>query len=108
MSDEFVMLMITCPTADAPRIARALVERRLAACVNMTRAVQSVYRWQGEVEEAEEALLMVKSTSEQIAAIDEALRQLHPYEVFELIAVPIIGGSEAYMRWIRESVGPAR
>jgi periplasmic divalent cation tolerance protein len=67
--------------------------------------MQSVYRWQGEVEDAEEALLVVKTLRPQTAAIDAALRELHPYDVYELLVLPVTGGNEAYLSWMRESVG---
>jgi len=104
MSDEVVMF-VTSPVEDAPAIARALVERRLVACVNILPPVHSIYRWQGEVEEADEALMLLKSTRAQVEAVDAALRELHPYEVYELVVLPVEGGSEAYLSWIRESVG---
>jgi periplasmic divalent cation tolerance protein len=104
MNDEVVMLTTT-PASDAPVIARALVERRLAACVNILPRVQSIYRWQGEVEEAEEALLVVKTLRPAQDGIEAALRELHPYEVYELLVLPIEDGSQSYLRWLRESIG---
>ena len=103
MSDEVVMLT-TSPVDNAPSIARALVERRLAACVNLLPQVRSVYRWQGAVEEADEVLMVVKSMRQQVRSVDAALRELHPYEVYELVVLPVEGGAESYLEWIRESV----
>lgn len=92
-----------CPDmASAARIARALVDERLAACVNVLPAMQSLYRWRGEVEDAEEALLMIKTTRERLAALGERLRALHPYELPELIAVEAAGGSSAYLDWVEQ------
>ncbi len=103
MNDE-VVLVTTTPEDAAPTIARALVERRLAACVNILPVVQSVYRWQGEVEESAEALLVIKTLRSRFEAVDAALRELHPYEVYELLALPVEAGNAAYLGWIRESV----
>lgn len=103
MNDEVVMITTT-PEDAAAAIARALVEQRLAACVNVLPAVQSVYRWQGEVEEASEALVVIKTLRSRFEAVDAALRELHPYEVYELLALPVEAGNAAYLGWMRESV----
>jgi len=89
---------------DAERIARELVERRLAACVNVVAAVSSVYRWKGRVESDEERLLLIKTRAEHFEALRETLVALHPYELPEAIAVPIEAGHEPYLEWIDESV----
>lgn len=102
--NEEVLLLSTAPAADAPTIARRLVERRLAACVNILPGVQSIYQWRGQVEEAQESLLLIKTGHEQTAAIDEALRELHPYEVYELLQLAIEGGNAAYLRWLHEGL----
>jgi periplasmic divalent cation tolerance protein len=78
-------------------IARALVERRLAACVNLLPPVRSIYRWQGAVEEADETLLIVKTVPEQVEAMTALLREVHPYENFELVALPVTAGSAPYL-----------
>lgn len=101
-----VVCLITAPPDEALAIAGALVERELVACVNIVPVVQSVYRWQGDVEHDDEALLVIKSTRAAIVAIDEALRELHPYDTFELVALDIAGGSADYLAWITESVAP--
>lgn len=103
MNDEVVMITTT-PEDAAAAIARALVEQRLAACVNILPAVQSVYRWQGAVEEASEALVVIKTLRSRFEAVDAALRELHPYEVYELLALPVEAGNAAYLGWMRESV----
>jgi periplasmic divalent cation tolerance protein len=90
------------PEADA--IARALVERRLAACVQIMDPIHSCYRWEGAVHEEPELLLVIKSLDSLLPEIEAALSELHPYEVPELIAVPATGGSQAYLNWIRENV----
>jgi periplasmic divalent cation tolerance protein len=88
---------------DAERIARALVERGLAACVNLVRGVVSVYRWSGEVRRDEEVLLVIKTRGESFPALRDALVALHPYEVPELVALPIEDGHEPYLAWLDES-----
>ena len=99
-----VVCLVTTPPDQARTIAEALVERELAACVNIVASVQSVYRWKGAVEHDEEALLVIKTTRDAVAALDEALRELHPYDTFELVALDIAGGATAYLDWIGESV----
>ena len=89
---------------DAERIARELVERRLAACVNVVPGVVSIYRWQGKVEREEERLLVIKTRGERFPALREALAAIHPYDVPELIAIPIEDGSPAYLQWLDEAV----
>lgn len=98
----------TCPDAPtAERIARALVEARLAACVNLLSGVRSVYRWDGDVVVDDEVLLMIKTTSVHLPALRERLVALHPYDVPELIALPVTGGLPAYLQWIEEATAPA-
>jgi periplasmic divalent cation tolerance protein len=99
-----VVCLVTAPRADASRLASAAVGARLAACVNIIPAVQSVYRWKGEVEQDDEALLVLKTTRAAVAHLEEMLRETHPYDTFELIALDIVAGSRAYIEWIAESV----
>jgi len=89
---------------DAERIARALVERRLAACVNVVAGLVSLYRWKGAVVREEEVLLVIKTRSERLEALREALVALHPYDVPELVALPVEGGHPPYLAWLDESV----
>jgi periplasmic divalent cation tolerance protein len=89
---------------DAERIARALVEKGVAACVNIVPGVLSVYRWKGQVERDAELLLVIKTTADRFADLERELRALHPYEVPELVALPIEAGSEAYLSWLRGQV----
>src|SRR6185312_623096 len=86
------------------RIARALVERRLAACVNLVPNLTSVYRWQGAVEEAEEILLVMKTTEAQLAALEAAVRELHSYKVPEFLALRVEAASRPYLEWLLGSV----
>lgn len=97
----------TCPDAAvAERIARAFVEDRLAACVNLLPGVRSIYRWDGAVVADDEVLLMIKTTSAQLPALRARLVALHPYEVPELIALSVADGLPAYLHWIADAVAP--
>lgn len=96
-----LIVFCTCPDADsASGIARDLVEQRLAACVNLLPQVRSVYRWEGKIEEAEEVLLMIKTTAQRFALLRERITELHSYEVPEVIALNIRDGLPAYLAWI--------
>ncbi len=100
-----ILALSTCDSQEAAeRIARTLVERRLAACVNIVPGVTSVYRWKGAVEQASEWLLLIKTTRAQFEKLANEFRGLHSYEVPELIALPIVDGLEPYLRWMDESV----
>ena len=94
-------MLTNCPDeAVADRIALALVEQSLAACVNQLAPVRSVYRWQGNIERATEVPLLIKTTRERYGDVEAAIRQLHPYDVPEIIALPIAAGHATYLRWI--------
>jgi periplasmic divalent cation tolerance protein len=102
---ERVVAFSTVGTAeDAERISRALVERRLAACVNVVPGVVSVYRWKGNVLRDEERLLVIKTRAARLEALREALVALHPYDLPELVALPIEAGHEPYLAWLDDSV----
>ena len=103
MTDKFVVL-VTCPTAaEAKRIARAVVNTRLAACVNiLPGTIQSIYRWKGKVESSRERLLLIKTSRRRLAKLQAAVKRLHSYEVAEFMAIPIAAGSPAYLSWIEE------
>jgi periplasmic divalent cation tolerance protein len=101
---DAVVCLVTTPPDQARPIAEALVARELVACVNILAHVQSVYRWQGAVEHDDEALLVMKTTRAALPALDAALRELHPYETFELVALDVTGGSADYLAWIGASV----
>jgi periplasmic divalent cation tolerance protein len=95
------LVLSTCPNPTvARRIARRLVEERLAACVNILPIAQSVYRWRGKVENAREWLLVIKSRRAVYARLEARLREMHPYELPEIVAVPIARGLAAYLSWI--------
>ncbi len=89
---------------DAERIARTLVERQLAACVQMIGPVESIYRWKGEVEGAQEWLCLMKTTRDLYRDLEQALLELHRYETPEVIALPIVAGSDGYLAWLGEQV----
>ena len=102
---EFIVVLVTVGSvAEGERLSRALVEERLAACVNRIPAVHSVYRWQGKVEESTEELLVIKTRADLFAALEKRVRELHSYSVPEIIALPIMNGSEAYLKWLGEQV----
>lgn len=101
VTSDCQIVLTTCPDADtAGRIARALVEERLAACVNLLPPMRSVYRWKGQVEDASEQLLIIKCSAARFAALSARLRALHPYELPEIIAIPITDGLPEYLAWI--------
>ena len=105
-TEEFVVVLVTAPSAEgATRIGRALVEERLAACANVVGPMTSIYRWQGTVEEASEHLMLVKARATDFDRIAARVRELHAYDVPEIIALPIRGGSPAYLAWLAESTG---
>lgn len=108
MTNHVVVLVTCANAAEAGRIARGLVEQRLAACVNVLEApVRSVYRWKGKVEKASEHLLLIKTSRKRLGALRREVERRHSYEVPEVIAVPIAASSPAYLRWLAESVRPA-
>lgn len=89
---------------DAERLARELVERRLAACVNLVPGLVSIYRWSGRIERDEERLLVIKSSAARFEELKAAILALHPYETPEVIALPISAAHEPYLAWLRDSV----
>ncbi len=104
MTDMRIVLTTATSREQARTIAQGLVERRLAACVNIVPKIESVYQWQGKVEEAEEFLLIVKTTEAALVRVQDAIREMHSYELPECIVLSIADGSESYLRWIGESV----
>lgn len=107
MIENVLIVMTNCPDAEvADRLARTLVEQKLAACVNRLPAVDSIYRWQGTVERAVEVPLLIKSTRERLPEIQEAIRALHPYEVPEIVAIPVVAGLPSYLRWVVDETQP--
>ena len=105
MTDKIVVLS-SCSTRDeADRIANALIERRLAACVNIVEGVDSGYRWKGVVEHSREFLLIIKAKRENFEALSSLLASLHSYEVPEVIALHVVAGSESYLEWLDRELG---
>ncbi|TWI10338.1 divalent-cation tolerance protein CutA [Aerolutibacter ruishenii] len=98
-----LLVFCTCPdAATADRLAHAVVEARLAACVNALPGVRSTYRWQGQVEQADEVLLLVKTTGDRVEALTRRLRELHPYELPEVLAVEASAGLPEYVAWVAQ------
>jgi periplasmic divalent cation tolerance protein len=107
-STECVIALTTLPAdADVDAFGRALVEERLAACVNVLPEMTSIYRWEGKVEKAAERQVIVKTAAARVDELRERIRQLHSYDVPEFVVLPILSGSEAYLKWVRDSSEPA-
>jgi periplasmic divalent cation tolerance protein len=104
---EVRVAFITAPDEEAgTRIARALVEERLVACVNLVSGVRSVYRWEGAVQEDAEVLLVVKTRADRAGDLVDRVVELHPYELPEVLLVPAVGGNPPYLDWVREEAAP--
>lgn len=105
---ESVLIVVThCPDdSTADRIAHALIESRRAACVNRLPVVVSTYRWEGRVEQTSETPLMIKTTRERYPEVEETIRALHPYELPEIVALPIAAGLSRYLRWVASETQP--
>ena len=104
MTNKRLVLTTASTLEESKKIAHALVERRLAACVNIVPKIESVYRWEGKVEEAQEYLLLIKTTDSAFSRLREAIQELHSYEVPECISLAIEEGSHPYLKWIDDSV----
>lgn len=103
--NDVVMVMTTSDSAGhADELARLLVEQRLAACVQVLAPVRSTYRWHGEVEQADEHLLLVKTTQARVAQVSDAIREHHTYELPEITIAELHGGDDLYLAWVRQSV----
>jgi len=101
-----VLAVTTAPSEDeGRRIVRALLERRIIACGNVLAPATSIYRWKGAIEEAREVVVLMKTRAAQVPALEAALPALHPYEVPELIVVPVTGGHAPYLDWLRSETG---
>lgn len=103
MTDKRMVLTTAGSEEEARKIAHALVERKLAACVNVVPRIASIYRWEGKIEESREWLLLIKIAGEKFAAVRDAIRELHSYDLPECIAINIEDGSAEYLRWIADS-----
>jgi len=108
MTDKVVILVTVASKKECRKIAQGLVESKLAACVNITKPIESIYRWEGKVAHDEEYQLFIKSTRELFPEIKAAISKLHSYHTPEIICLPIIEGSRNYLQWVGNSVKPAR
>jgi periplasmic divalent cation tolerance protein len=100
-----LIVLMTAPNEEAVKIASALVEERLAACVNIIKDIRSIYRWEGKVEDDSEALMVAKTTEELFGRLSTRVKELHPYSVPEVIAAPVVQGLKEYVEWIEEVTG---
>ena len=107
MTDKIVVLSTCASEEEAERLARHLVDARLAACVNVVPRMRSFYHWKGAVETAEECLLIIKSSRPLMEALRLELEKVHPYEIPEVLALPIVEGSESYLGWLAANLRPA-
>ena len=103
-ADVRIVLTTIGSDTDALALARALVDERLAACVNVLPAMVSIYRWKGSVEQDKEHQVVIKTAADRLPALEARLRQLHPYELPEFLVLDLAGGGAAYLAWVRESV----
>jgi periplasmic divalent cation tolerance protein len=103
MSNTALIVFVTCPPARAEALAGALVEGRFAACVNILPQVKSVYRWKGQVQKDDEALLIIKTAAGRFEELKQTVLKLHPYELPEVIAVKVEQGHKAYLDWVLEN-----
>lgn len=104
MSEELIVLVTVASREDGERVAEALVGEHLAACVNIVGPIRSIYRWQGEVCRDDEFLLLIKTTQAGFARLESRVKELHTYDVPEVVALPIAAGSAAYLDWLRQNV----
>ncbi|MDR2364728.1 MAG: divalent-cation tolerance protein CutA [Zoogloeaceae bacterium] len=105
---EYLLVITSLPDAEsAGKLARALVEQGLAACVNVLGSCHSVYRWQGRMEDATEIPLFIKTTRARYGAVEARIRNLHPYSLPEIIALPLTAGSPDYLKWIKGETEPS-
>lgn len=101
---QYRIVLITCGSiAEARRIGRKVVEKKLAACANIVPSVESIYRWKGKVERAREVLVVLKTTANRLRELEREVKRLHSYDVPEFIALPIVAGSRKYLAWLQES-----
>jgi periplasmic divalent cation tolerance protein len=104
MTDKRIVLSTAGSEEEARKIAHHLVERKLAACVNIVPQIEAIYRWQGKVESSREWLLLIKTTAERFSAVRDAITELHSYDLPECVAISIEDGSAAYLNWLTESL----
>ena len=103
--DNLIVLIAAPGEDEAAKIARALVEARLAGCVNIIKNIRSIYSWEGKIEDEKEVLMIAKTRKKLFKALSKKVRELHSYSVPEIIAMPIIEGSEDYLKWLEDVTG---
>jgi len=104
MTHEYVIVLTTLPAdADGAAFARGLVEERLAACVNLSAPMDSIYRWEGTIESETERQLVIKTSRDRVVELWDRVREMHPYDMPEFLVMPIVDGNDAYLRWVGES-----
>ncbi|MGL4838740.1 divalent-cation tolerance protein CutA [Shewanella sp.] len=107
MQDNYLLVYTSCPDeAQAKRLAHALVEARLAPCVQISAPIQSIYYWEGKLCQEQEVSLQIKCLQSRYAQLQQLVQQLHPYQVPEIIAVPVTHGLPAYLDWIKDNTQP--
>jgi len=102
MAEEIVIFVTTSSAEEATNIARTLVDEKLIACANIVPKVRSIFRWQGKICDEAESLMIIKTVAANLEAITSRVKALHSYQVPEIIALPIVGGSAEYLKWVRE------
>ncbi len=103
-TNEHLLILCTCPSQnEADAVATGLLEERLAACVNRVPGIKSLFRWEDRVTHDDEVLLLIKTSSRLFERVEKTIKALHPHEIPEIIALPIVAGSAEYLRWIGES-----
>lgn len=107
MTDKVVIMVTAASRRECRKIARHLVEEKLAACVNITQAIESIYRWEGKLADEKEFVMLIKSKRELFPEIKAAIAKLHSYHTPEIVCLPIIDGSRNYLQWIADSVKAA-
>jgi periplasmic divalent cation tolerance protein len=106
LSDEYLLVLTTCSDqASAQQLATRLIDGRLAACVNIIPGIESVYRWHGDIERGQEVLLLIKTGKAQYGAVEATIQTCSHYELPEILAVPVAGGSDNYLNWISAALG---
>ena len=108
MTDKIVVLSTCATKKDAEKLARALLEERLAACVTVVPRIRSYYHWKGAIEATDEFLLIIKSSRELFAALSSALEKINPYEVPEVLALPVVEGAANYLNWLQANMRDVR
>lgn len=106
MTEAVVVLVTASSTREAERIAKKLVEEKLVACVNIATAVRSIYKWKGSLCEEGEVLMVMKSVQSRLPELIQRIQKLHSYEVPEILALPVLAGSESYLNWVLQQTRP--